>query len=302
MMYYELIKMCVYCLCRCLQRSQSPYIDSKTALGGVDRAPGAIGPGHVSDIQGNNPMNTPRIQPANSIGRPAEKQRDQKGAEKLAHRFEVSERAIQKNLEAFDKGMLRQRNSHDETYSPQSRLAQVRREDVIARLALNYIAEGLTILLDAGSTTLSLARALRGSFQSLCVITNSIPAALELSKTNYKILLTGGEVTDSNLALIGSAATKTLKRYHADRAFLGTSGITVAHGYSTDDPFEAQVKQAMIRAADETYVLADSSKFGHAYLESFASLSAISLTLTDSGMPEKFRDAFAERGIGFKCP
>jgi DeoR/GlpR family transcriptional regulator of sugar metabolism len=104
------------------------------------------------------------------------------------------------------------------------------------------------------------------------------------------------------LALIGSAATKTLKRYHADRAFLGTSGITVAHGYSTADPLEAQVKQAMIRSADETYVLADSSKFGHAYLQSFASLSAISLTLTDSGMPGEFRDAFAERGIGFRCP
>jgi DeoR family fructose operon transcriptional repressor len=57
----------------------------------------------------------------------------------------------------------------------------------------------------------------------------------------------------------------------------------------------------MIRSADETYVLADSSKFGHAYLESFASLSAISLTLTDSGMPGKFREDFAERGIGFKC-
>ena len=91
---------------------------------------------------------------------------------------------------------------------------------MIAQLALNYIAEGLTILLDAGSTTLSLARALRGNFQSLCIITNSIPAALELSKTNYKILLTGGEMADSNLGLIGSAATKTVKRYHADRAFL----------------------------------------------------------------------------------
>jgi len=222
-------------------------------------------------------------------------------ADRLSDRFEVSETRIQKDLVALEKKGLGQRDSNGETYAFQSQLVQAHRENAIAQLALNYIAEGLTILLDAGSTTLSLARALRGNFQSLCVITNSIPAALELSKTNYKILLTGGEVGDSNLALIGSAAIKTLKRYHADRAFLGTSGITVVHGYSTADPLEAQVKQAMIRSADETYVLADSSKFGHAYLESFASLSAISLTLTDSGMPGKFRDAFAERGIGFKC-
>jgi DeoR family transcriptional regulator, fructose operon transcriptional repressor len=235
----------------------------------------------------------------NSIILPLER-RDLR-ADKLAHRFEVSETTIQRSLAAMEKKRLRPRNSNGESYSPQSRLLQARREEAIALSALDYIAEGLTILLDAGSTTLSLARVLRGNFQSLFIITNSISAALELSKTNYQILLTGGEVGDSNLALIGSAATKTLKRYHADRAFLGTSGITVAHGYSTADPLEAQVKQAMIRSADQTYVLADSSKFGHACLESFASLSAISLTLTDSGMPGKFRHAFTERGIGFKC-
>ena len=220
----------------------------------------------------------------------------------IRSQLEVSEPMIKRDLAALDRKGLRHSASNGETYSFQSRLVQARRENAIAQLALNYIAEGLTILLDAGSTTLSLARALRSNFQTLRIITNSIPAALELSKTNYKILLTGGEVGDSNLALIGSAATKTLKRYHADRAFLGTSGITVAHGYSTADPLEAQIKQAMIRSADETYVLADSSKFGHAYLESFASLSAISLTLTDSGMPGKFRDAFAERGIRLKFP
>ena len=244
-------------------------------------------------------MTTPRttiIQFRNSIVGPLEKQKG------LANRFEVIETTMQRNLAAIENKRLRQRNLNGETYLSQSRLVQARRENAIAQLALNYVAEGLTILLDAGSTTMSLARALRGNFQSLRIITNSIPAALELYKTNYKILLTGGELGDSNLALMGSAATKTLKRYHADRAFLGTSGITVAHGYSTADPLEAQVKQAMIRSADETYVLADSSKFGHAYLQSFASLSAISLTLTDSGMPGEFRDAFAERGIGFRCP
>lgn len=249
-------------------------------------------------------MTTPRttsIQQRKSFAGPFEEQKNLRIGQ-LANRFEVSQTRIRKNLAAFDKGRSKQTHSNGEPYSSPARLVQARRENVIAQLALNYITEGLTILLDAGSTTLSLARALRGNFQSLCIITNSIPAALELSKTNYKILLTGGEVCDGDLALMGSAATKTLKRYHADRAFLGTSGITLAHGYSTGNLLEAQVKQAMIRSADETYVLADSSKFGHAYLESFAGLSAISLTLTDSGMPGKFREAFAERGIGFKCP
>ena len=167
-------------------------------------------------------MTTPRttiIQFRNSIVGPLEKQKG------LANRFEVIETTMQRNLAAIENKKLRQRNLNGETYLSESRLVQARRENAIAQLALNYVAEGLTILLDAGSTTLSLARALRGSFQSLCIITNSIPAALELSKTNYKILLTGGEVGDSNLALIGSAATKTLKRYHADRAFLDRKSV-----------------------------------------------------------------------------
>jgi DeoR family transcriptional regulator, fructose operon transcriptional repressor len=249
-------------------------------------------------------MTTPRttsIQSRDSIVALLKKRKNAR-ANRFSDRFEVRETTIQKDLVTVEKKGMGHGDSHGETYAFQSQLVQAHRENVIAQLALNYIAEGLTILLDAGSTTLSLARALRGNFQRLSIITNSIPVALELSKTNYKILLTGGEMADGNWGLIGSAATKTVKRYHADCAFLGTSGITVAHGYSTADPLEAQVKQAMIRSADETYVLADSSKFGHAYLQSFASLSAISLTLTDSGMPGEFREAFAELGIGFKCP
>ncbi len=257
-------------------------------------------PQRLQSIQAMTTPRTSSIQNTNSLIGPVGIRKDFK-IDGLSNRFEVSEPSTKRSLVAFGEKKLRQTNSNGETHSSQCRLIQARRENAIAQLALSFIAEGLTILLDAGSTTLSLARALKGNFQSLCIITNSIPAALELSKTNYQILLTGGELGESNLALMGSAATKTIKRYHADRAFLGTSGITVAHGYSTADPVEAQVKQAMIRSADETYVLADSSKFGHAYLESFASLSAISLTLTDSGMPGKFRDAFTERGIGFKC-
>jgi DeoR/GlpR family transcriptional regulator of sugar metabolism len=248
-------------------------------------------------------MTTPRttiIQFRNSIvGHPEEK--NDVSADNPTDRFASSETPIEGNPVAIQRTKLRHRNGNSELRLSQSQFVQAHQENAIAQLALHYIADGFTIFLDAGSTGLSLARALRGHFQSLCVITNSIAAALELSKTSYKILLTGGEVNDSGLALSGSAATRTLKRYHADRAFLGTSGITVAHGYSTADPLEAQIKQAMIRSADETYVLADSSKFGHAYLESFASLSAISLTLTDSGMPGEFRDEFAERGLGFKC-
>jgi len=227
----------------------------------------------------------------------------------LSERFEVSQVTIRKDLAELEEQGLLQRTYGGAVYSHRSRFnvsfleklqIEAPAKDAIAQLALNYIHEGDTIILDAGSTTLSLARALQGKLRSLYVITNSVPAALELSRAGYEILLIGGQVRNHSLALIGPVAVKTLESFHADRAFLGTSGISLSHGHSTPNPLDAEVKQAMMRSADETYVLTDSSKFGHACLASFAQLTEVHFTLTDSGIPAEFREVFEKRGIGLR--
>jgi DeoR family transcriptional regulator of aga operon/DeoR family fructose operon transcriptional repressor len=227
----------------------------------------------------------------------------------LSERFAVSQVTIRKDLAELEEQGLLQRTYGGAVYSHRSRFnvsfleklqIEAPTKDAIARLAMSYIHEGDTIILDAGSTTLALARALPGKLRSLYVITNSIPAALELSRAGYEILLIGGQVRNHSLALIGPVAVKTLESFHADRAFLGTSGITLSHGHSTPNPLDAEVKQAMMRSADETYVLTDSSKFGHACLASFAQLTEVHFTLTDTGIPAEFREAFEKRGIGLR--
>jgi DeoR/GlpR family transcriptional regulator of sugar metabolism len=228
--------------------------------------------------------------------------------EELAGLFAVSQVTIRKDLaELEEQGML-QRTYGGAVYSHRSRFnasffqklnMRSSPKNTIAAAALAYIHEGDTIILDAGSTTLALAEVLPGRFRSLYIITNSVPAALELSQAGYEILLVGGHVRNHSLALIGPAAIKTLETFHADRAFLGTSGATLTHGYSTPNPLDAAVKQAMMRSADETYVLTDSTKFGHACLTAFASFKEVHLLITDFGMPAEFVDAFTERGIRF---
>jgi hypothetical protein len=56
-------------------------------------------------------------------------------------------------------------------------------------------------------------------------------------------------------------------------------------GYSTPNPDDAQIKEALIRIADETYVLVDSSKYGHNCLTSFVQLRDVHLTITDNRLP-----------------
>jgi DeoR/GlpR family transcriptional regulator of sugar metabolism len=229
--------------------------------------------------------------------------------EDLADRLKVSQVTVRKDLDILEKRGLLERSHGNAMFSQQSRFniafleklqMQAPAKELIARAAASCIHEGDSIILDSGTTTLSLAQALVGKFQSLFVITNSVPVALELSKSGYELLLVGGQVRNHSLALIGPMGVKNLENFHVDRAFMGTSGISLSHGYSTPDSLDAQMKHAMIRIADKAYVLTDSSKFGHNCMVSFARCSDIHLTLTDSGIsPQVFRE-FKQHGLGIR--
>ena len=209
----------------------------------------------------------------------------------LADRFSVSVVTIRKDLDDLESEGLLQRTFGGAVFSNRSRFnrsflergQQYRREKcAIAVAAHNYIKEGDTIILDAGTTTLALAERLRSHIKSAFIITCSVPAALELSSAGYDILLLGGTVRNKSLALLGRETLTIIERYRADKAFLGSSGFTAEMGHTTPNPEDAQVKEAIMRSANETYVLVDSSKYGHRCLTSFARLRDVDLTITDS--------------------
>jgi DeoR/GlpR family transcriptional regulator of sugar metabolism len=238
------------------------------------------------------------------------KQRGKAKVEDLAERLNVSEVTIRKDLTRLEEQGLLERIHGSAIISQRSRfntafLERLRlrapAKTLIAQAAVSYIQEGDSIILDAGTTGLSLAQAITAKgYHSLLVITTSVPAALELSKGNYDILLIGGQVRNHSLALIGPMTVRNLESFHVDRAFIGTSGISMAHGYSTPNALDAQVKEAMIRAAAESYIIADSSKFGHDCLVSFAGVAGIHLLITDSGIPPEYIGEFRERGIRYQ--
>jgi DeoR/GlpR family transcriptional regulator of sugar metabolism len=230
--------------------------------------------------------------------------------EQLAERLSVSEVTIRKDLTKLEEQGLLERTHGSAIISPRSRFniaflerlrLQAPSKALIARTAASFIQEGDSIILDAGTTTLSLAQVLTEKrYHSLFVITSSVPAALELSKGNYDILLIGGQVRHHSLALIGPMAVENLEKYHVDRAFIGTSGISLTHGCSTPNALDAQIKEAMIGSAEEAYIVADSSKFGHDCLVSFADLVRIHLLITDSGIPAEYVKEFRRQGVRYQ--
>ncbi len=171
-----------------------------------------------------------------------------------------------------------------------------REKRAIAAAALDYVKDGDTIILDAGTTTLALAQLLKQQVKSAFIITCSVPVALELSSAGYDILLLGGMVRNKSLALLGRETLAVLDRYRADKAFLGSSGFTAENGHTTPNSDDAQIKEAIMRVSEEIYVLVDSSKYGDQCLTRFAHLRDVDLTITDSRLSKNKAKALEAAG------
>jgi DeoR family transcriptional regulator, fructose operon transcriptional repressor len=217
--------------------------------------------------------------------------------DELSPLLAVSAVTVRKDLsELEERGLLHRTHggathAHKSLFNPsfgeKINLQQAQKE-AIAQAALEFIEDGDSIILGAGSTILTLARLMKKRFRSLYIITNSIPVALELADTTWEILLVGGQIRQHSMALIGPAAVRTLEVYHADKAFFGATGVSISKGYSTPHADMSNIIKAMINAADLAYALVDSSKLGRATLVSFAALRDAKLLITDSGAPKDF--------------
>jgi DeoR family transcriptional regulator of aga operon len=155
----------------------------------------------------------------------------------------------------------------------------------IAESAASMVREGQVIILDSGSTTTAIARALR-SFQNLTIITNAVNIAAELAGTAIEVILTGGTLRKNSFSLVGPIAEETLRHLSADLLFLGVDGFDVHYGLSTPNLLEAEVNRAMVEVAKHTVAVCDSTKFGRRSLSIIIPISALREVITDREVPK----------------
>jgi DeoR family fructose operon transcriptional repressor len=166
----------------------------------------------------------------------------------------------------------------------------------IAEAALSFVPERGSVLFDAGTSTLALARILPD--RELTVFTHSMQVGLELTaRRNLQLYLIGGRVRTRTMANVDDWALRQLSDLRADVAFVGTNGLGVARGLSTPDPSEAAVKRAICHAAHQTVVLADHTKLEHESAVKFASTDQIDVLISDRAFPDQERRAFEDAGV-----
>ncbi|WP_285037415.1 DeoR/GlpR family DNA-binding transcription regulator [Plantibacter sp. ME-Dv--P-095] len=132
----------------------------------------------------------------------------------------------------------------------------------VARVAAARILPGSTVIIDAGTTALALARLLPDD-PTLTVITPSPAVALAVAEHSpARVIMVGGELGRHSMVANGALATEAIRRLSADACFLGVTGVHPEHGLTTGELDDAATKRALAERSTEVYVLASEEKIG----------------------------------------
>ena len=210
----------------------------------------------------------------------------------LAALLHISEITIRKDLAYLQsKGLIQRTHGGaiplqqgalaDPTLTEKQKLHR-REKERIAAAAARMVKDGDCVILDSGTTTTAIARALR-TCRKLTVITNALNIASDLADTDFEVILTGGTLRRNSFSLVGPYAEETLREMHADILFLGVDGFDLHSGISTPNVLESRVGRAMAAAARQVVAVCDSSKLGRRSLALIVPLSKIHVVITDKG-------------------
>ena len=226
----------------------------------------------------------------------------------LSVRFGVSAVTIRKDLLILE-GQRRVVRTHGGAIAPRStgpepafdvreRLQRDEKTRMGAAAAAR-VSDGESIVLDASTSALSIARHLKGTevWHGLTVVTNSIRIASELAgHQGITVLMLGGRVRWEALSVVGLLGDAVFRRVNVQKAFLGAAGFTIEEGLSDAMEEEAQIKRSMVNAARDVYAVVDHTKWGRIASATFCRTDRLTGVFTDDEAPADMVAALRDKG------
>lgn len=226
-------------------------------------------------------------------------------ARQLAADFDVDSSTIRRDLDELARrghldrthGGARVRSGAvDIPYASKER-EQLPAKAAIAAHAASLICDGDSVLLDSGSTTHELARALSDR-RDLTIVTNDLRIArLVADYRGIHLLVAGGELLPTTFTLAGELAARYIEDLRLDWAFLGADAIDLKSGVTNTNTIEIRFKRNFIQAGRTVAVLADSTKFDRTALVRVADLAEIDMVITDSALSEEQASRYGKRVV-----
>lgn len=155
----------------------------------------------------------------------------------------------------------------------------------IAVRAASQITEGEVIAIDAGTTTLELAKELLKK-KNITVFTHSMQIASILSRSQNNVYVVGGNLRKSEMAMVGSIAIQTVRQFNFDRFYMGLAGICPGLGPTDLALEEVEIKREIIARSKQVIALVDRTKFGKTSLVKVCDFNFIDEIVTNV-LPEK---------------
>lgn len=209
----------------------------------------------------------------------------------LADRLGVSEMTVRRDLDALQrKGLVvRVRGGAVAVRQPAedggfaARLGwQADTKDRLGRATAALVAPGSTVLLDAGTTTLHVARNLADRAPLTVAVLSLHAAACLADQPGIRLLVIGGESRPGERSLTGPLAARALLDLSFDLFVMSIGGVHAEAGWSEFTLEDAAVKQVALRQAERTVVVADATKLGVRAFARVAALAAADALVTDS--------------------
>lgn len=208
----------------------------------------------------------------------------------LSSLFDISDVTIRMDLADLEaKGMLSRIHggavsSYKSYYNMdmQQRMStNQEQKQAIARHIVGMIKDYDTIMLNAGTTTLTVFRMIPKKM-NLSIVTNSVAIALEAgANPNFNVVLLGGTVNSKYQFIYGDDAIAQLNKYHADKLILSVDGLTLANGLTTFYDREAEIDRLMLSHAATKIIAADSSKLGRTAFAKISDISEVDYIVTN---------------------
>lgn len=228
----------------------------------------------------------------------------------LSRRYRVSEETIRRDLEKLEQdgyatksyggAVLNENVGFDMPMNIRSK-KNVSAKQRIAELAAGLVHDGDHILLDASSTDLYIAKALK-SKQRLTVVTNSIEIILELSEMpEWTVISTGGTLKEGYLALVGSDAEEAIGHYYVDKAFVSCKALDADHGIMDSVQAFTSIKRKIIASASKSYLVLDGSKFDQTAFTRTGRIGMVNGVITDRRPSERWLQIFKKYGVECIC-
>ena len=219
----------------------------------------------------------------------------------LARDLGVSEVTIRGQLsELEERGLLTRTHGGARSTSAQNVLDRQRvravEKERIARAAAELVRDGDRIMIEAGTTTASIVKHLGGR-RGVQIVTNStLVFAHARHDPGLAVIMTGGTFHRPSESLVGPLALRSIRDFHVRLAFVGTDGFMLRRGLTTPFAEGAAVIAAMHDQADETWLVADATKFGRAGFVRVLDLGDLSGIITDSDLPADAARELREAG------